>query len=139
MLKKTITYTDYDGNERVEDFYFNLSKAEMMELELSKLGGWHAYVERIIKKSDNVEMMNIIKALVCMSYGEKDESGRRFMKSEELTRGFLETEAYSVLMSEIMSSTDSMANFFTAIIPPIPEEDMAEFEKAKLELMKAKE
>lgn len=123
MLKKTITYTDYKGKERTEDFYFNLSKAELMEMELTTDGGMSDHIERIIKAQNQPEIVKIFKELLLKAYGEKSEDGRRFIKSAELSEAFAQTEAYSDLFMELSSDADKAAEFFNSIIPPIPEED----------------
>lgn len=117
MLKKTITYTDYNGEERKEDFYFNLSKAELAEMELSSEGGLEAKINRIINSRDTKELIAIFKDIVLNSYGEKSDDGRRFMKSEELKKAFSETEAYSNLFMELAFDADKASEFINGIIP----------------------
>lgn len=117
MLKKTITFTDYDGNERTEDFYFNLTKAELVELESSIHGGYLESMRRIISAQDNPTIMREFKQMILRSYGEKSSDGRRFVKSEELSKAFSETEAYSELFMEFFQNPDKAAAFFTGIIP----------------------
>ena len=117
MLKKTITYMDYDGNKRTEDFYFNLSKAEAVELAYSEKGGLQKYVERIIAADDNKKLIAIFKELILMAYGEKDLDGRRFIKSPELSAAFSQTEAYSQLFIELASVTESAIAFVNGIAP----------------------
>lgn len=118
MLKKTIKYTDYDGNEREEDFYFNISKAELARMESSVLGGFKKYLEKITQAQDNVSIMKTFKELVHMSYGEKSADGRRFIKSEELSTSFEQTEAYSELIIELLSDDGvAAAKFVQGILP----------------------
>ena len=117
MLKKTITYTDYDGNERTEDFYFNINKAEAAELELSTTGGLSGMIEKISQTQDIPEIIKIFKKLILMAYGEKSPDGKRFVKSEELSKAFSETEAYPELFMELASDPDKAAKFFEGIIP----------------------
>lgn len=117
MLKKTITYTDYNDQERTEDFYFNLNKAELAELELSVSGGLSEMIKKIIAEENTPEIMKMFKKLLLMSYGEKSEDGRRFIKSEELTEAFTQTEAYSQLFFELGSNAEEAANFINGIIP----------------------
>ena len=95
MIKKTIEYVDYNGENRKEEFYFNLSKAEVMELEMSKNGGLSEYIQRIVKSSDNAAIMALFKEIICKAYGEKSLDGKRFIKNKELTDAFVQTEAYS--------------------------------------------
>ena len=97
MLKKTIQYVDYNGVERKEDFYFNLSKAEVTEMELSVDGGLANMLEQIVNSKDNKRIVELFKNIILKAYGEKSPDGRRFMKSEEISQAFAETEAYSEL------------------------------------------
>lgn len=117
MLKKTITYQDYNGNEITEDFYFNLSKAEVTEMELSRTGGLSNYIERIVAAKDVPAIINEFKYLILKSYGVKSEDGKRFIKSEELSQAFAQTEAYTELFVELVSDAEAAANFVNGIIP----------------------
>lgn len=117
MLKKTITYTDYNENERTEDFYFNLTKAEVMEMEMSTSGGLAETITKIIAAQDAPSIIKIFKDLVLKAYGEKSPDGKRFIKSEELSAAFSQTEAYSQLFMELATDADSAAAFVNGIIP----------------------
>lgn len=117
MLKKTINYTDYNGTQRTEDFYFNLTKAELMEMELSTTGGLAGMIERIVASQDAPAIIKIFKELVLKAYGEKSADGKRFMKSEELSTAFAQTEAYSILFMELATDSDAAAKFVNGIIP----------------------
>ena len=117
MLKKTMTFKDYNGNERTEDFYFNLTKAEVTEWELSLSGGIANKIEKIIAAQDQTEIINIFKELILMSYGEKSDDGRRFIKSDKLSKDFTHTEAYSDLFMELASDAEAAAAFVTGVIP----------------------
>ena len=117
MLKKTITYTDYNGHQRTEDFYFNLNKAELVELELSASGGLTVMMDRIIAAEDNPTLFKIFKDLVLKAYGIKSDDGRRFIKNQEVRDDFAQTEAYSVLVMELVSDAEKAAEFFNLIIP----------------------
>lgn len=118
MLKKTITYEDYDGNQRTEDFYFNLSKAEVVDF-LTTSGGYtlDKVVDKLVKSENAKEIMDIFKDLIYRSYGEKSLDGRRFIKTEEVKNNFIETEAYSVLYMELVADPKKAAEFFNGIIP----------------------
>ena len=96
MLKKTITYTDYNGVERKEDFYFNLTKAELMEMEMSTEGGLAERIQKVVDTKDVPSIIKIFKDLVLKAYGEKSADGKRFIKSKELSEAFAQTEAYSI-------------------------------------------
>lgn len=117
MLKKTFVYTDYNGNKREEDCYFNLSKAECMEMELSTNGGMKSYLERIVKEQDQEKIVKIFKELILKSYGIKSDDGKHFRKSPEISADFASTEAYSELFMELATDADAAAKFITAVLP----------------------
>lgn len=119
MLKKTITYTDYNGTERTEDFYFNLSKAEITEMEMSTSGGLVEMINRIVAAQDAPAIINTFKKLVLKAYGEKSPDGKRFIKSEELSTAFSQTEAYSNLFMELATDADAAAKFVNGIVPAV--------------------
>ena len=123
MLKKTITYNDYNGNERTEDFYFNLTKAEIMEMELGTTGGLAEMLTRIVAAQDAPAIIKMFKDIVLKAYGEKSPDGKRFIKSEELSTAFSQTEAYSQLCMELATDADEAAKFINGIVPPIPKQD----------------
>lgn len=122
MLKKPITYTDYNGMERTEYFYFNLTKAELAEMELSVDGGYAEMAQRIADTKNGPELIKIFKELILKAYGEKSLDGRQFMKVDEkgnpLSIGFSQTEAYSQLFMELATDANAASEFFMGIIPP---------------------
>lgn len=117
MFKWTNTYIDYNGVERTEDFYFNLTKAELMEMELGTIGGLSELVQKVITTKDAPTIIKIFKDLVLRSYGEKSPDGRRFIKTDEITAAFAQTEAYSNLFMELATDADAAAAFVNNIIP----------------------
>lgn len=117
MLKKTITYPDYNGVSRTEDFYFHLSKAESMEMEMSTTGGLSEMIRRIVAAQDTPAIIKIFKELILKAYGEKSPDGKRFIKSEEISKAFSETEAYSILFMELATDADAAAKFVNGILP----------------------
>ena len=117
MLKKTITYTDYNGNERTEDFYFNLTKAEVMEMELSIAGGMTETIKRIVASQDTAHIVKIFKDLILQAYGVKSLDGKRFIKNEDVRDEFAQTEAYSILFTELATDADAAAKFVNGILP----------------------
>ena len=117
MLKKTITYTDYNGVERKEDFYFNLSKAEVMEMELSTTGGLAEMIKRIVAAQDQPAIIKVFKDRILKAYGEKSPDGKRFIKSPELSDAFAQTEAYSILFMELATNDEAAAKFINGIVP----------------------
>lgn len=118
MLKKTIKYTDYNGEEKEQDFYFNLNKAELLEMELSAEGGLEATIKRLMDEKNGREIVAMFKKLILQSYGEKTQDGR-FAKSEEATRKFTETVAYAELFTELATDADAAAAFVNGIIPQV--------------------
>ena len=117
MIKKTIAYEDYNGVERKEDFYFNLSKAEVMEMEMSTAGGLAEMIQRVVAAQDQVAIIKIFKDLILKAYGVKSPDGKRFIKSKELSDEFSQTEAYSQLFMELATDADAAANFVNGIVP----------------------
>lgn len=119
MLKKTITYTDYNRVERKEDFYFNLTKAEIMEMEMSTSGGLTEMINRIVAAQDAPAIIKIFKELVLKAYGVKSPDGKRFIKSDELATEFAQTEAYSQLFMELATDADAASAFVNGIVPNV--------------------
>jgi hypothetical protein len=120
MLKKTISYTDYDGNERTEDFYFNLSKAEITMMEMSFDGGMTKMLDKIVAAKEGKRIMEVFKDLILRSYGEKSPDGRRFIKNNELREAFEQTVPYSMLFVELCTDAKAAAVFVEGIVPSIP-------------------
>lgn len=117
MLVRTMTYTDYNGVERTEDFLFNLSKGELTEMELTTEGGLLQKLDTIIKSKDKVVIYNTFKAIILKAYGEKSEDGKRFRKDPELTKAFTETEAFSDLIVELTTDDNAAVAFIEGILP----------------------
>ena len=121
MLKKSITYTDYNGTERTEDFYFNLTKAEIMEMEMSTTGGLAEMIQKVVNAQDAPAIIKVFKDLVLKAYGEKSADGKRFVKVNDagvpLSIAFSQTEAYSQLFMELATDAEAAANFVNGIVP----------------------
>lgn len=117
MLKKTITYTDYNGLERTEDFYFNLTKAEAAEMMMSTSEGFDKMILRIVEENDAPAIIKVFKELILKAYGVKSSDGKRFIKSKELSDEFSQTEAYSQLFMELASDADAAAAFINNVLP----------------------
>lgn len=117
MLKETITYTDYNGVERTEDHYFNLTEAEVMEMEMSTAGGLAEQITAIVNAKDAPSIIKIFKDLILRSYGIKSADGKRFQKSEEISTAFAQTEAYSKLFMKLATDADAAARFVNGIVP----------------------
>ena len=124
MYKKTITYTDYNGENRTEDFYFNLSQAEIAEMSMSVNGGLENFLLNMMQKKDSSETIKWFKTFVLKVYGEKTLDGKYFRKSEEISNNFESCEAYSVLIMELLTpgNENKAAEFFNAIVPDVPPE-----------------
>lgn len=117
MLKKTIKYTDFDGNSRTEDHYFNLTPAELTEMELSLNGGLSQLLEKILRENDQKRIIEYFKKIVLMSYGEKSLDGRRFLKNDQIREEFASTAAYSEIFMELATDADAAAAFVNGIMP----------------------
>ena len=133
MYVKTIEYKDYLGNQRKEDVYFNLSEAEIMEMELSKEGGFDQWITRIANAQNTPELIKLFKQLILMAYGERSLDGKSFLKKDPatgrpLSEQFEQTAAYSVIFMELATNTEAATEFINKVIP----ENAAEaIEKAK--------
>lgn len=117
MLKITKTYTDFNGNERNEDFYFNLSKAEVMKMEMSTSGGLAEHIQRVVKAQDSAEIIAIFEKLVLDAYGVKSADGKRFEKNAQIRDEFAQTQAYSDIFVELATNADKAVEFVNGIIP----------------------
>ena len=120
MFKKTITYTDYNGEKRTEDFYFNLTKAEIAELQVSKNGTLSEYIQRIRQTNDIPELAKLFKTIILTAYGEKSLDGKYFWKERDghkLADDFAQTEAFSDLYIELAQNDDAAADFLMKLIP----------------------
>ena len=117
MYKIREKYEDYDGNERVEEFYFNLTKAEITDMELTTEGGMSAMLNRIIAAKDTSKLIAVFKGLILRSYGQKSPDGRRFIKSDELTKEFTETPAYSQIYLRLATDDKAATEFVNNVIP----------------------
>jgi hypothetical protein len=117
MYKKTVNYTDYNDVPRTETFYFNLTKAEVLEMELGTVGGLSAMIQGVIDAKDTPALIKIFKDLVLKAYGEKSPDGKRFIKSPELSEAFSQTEAYSDIFMELATNDEEASKFVKGITP----------------------
>lgn len=117
MLKKTITYEDFNGEEVSEDFFFHLSKAELIELEMSQEGGLSSWLKKVVAAEDGKSIIAEFKKIILSAYGKKSEDGRRFIKNQDLRDEFESSEAYSVLFVELVTDADAAANFVNGVVP----------------------
>lgn len=135
MLKKLIKYTDYNGVEREEPFYFNLTKAEIMKMELSTDGGFAEFIAKVVQTKDNKELVNLFERFILAAYGEKSDDGKRFMKSEAISANFASTEAYSNLFMELLTDAQAATDFINGLAPndtPIDQEQAKKFLEEKM-------
>lgn len=117
MIKKEITYTDFNGDKRTEDFYFNMSMDDIVEMGFSYEEGMEEYLHKIIDTEDVKEIYYTFKKIVLDSYGEKSEDGRRFIKSKELSEAFSQTSAFSELLISFIKDSSKAADFINALVP----------------------
>lgn len=117
MIIKKITYTDYDGNERTEEFFFNLSKAETLEMEMEIDGGMGKMLTKIVETHDQPKLVKMFKQIILKAYGEKSADGKRFIKSPSLSEAFSQTEAYSELFMELATNEEAATAFVKGILP----------------------
>lgn len=122
MYKKRIKYVDYNGTEREEDFYFNLTRSELTEMEFSSSGGLQNYIQKIIDAQNGKEIITVMKNLILKSYGVKSLDGKYFNKSEEISEAFSHTEAYDILFMELATDDKAAADFVNGIIPKMDTE-----------------
>lgn len=118
MVKKTITYEDFNGEKRTEDHLFNLTKSEIVEWESSIEGGMSSWLERVASGKKVPEIIATVKEFILRSYGEKSPDGRRFCKSNERSNAFYETPAYDVMFMEFMEDPNKFVDFIKAVMPP---------------------
>ena len=134
MLKKTMTYEDFNGVSRTEDFYFNLSKAEIASMELGTEGGLAEMLKRIVAAKDTKKIIEVFKDILLKAYGIKSDDGRRFIKSEELSKEFSETEAFSDLFIQLATDGTAASDFINAIIPKISKDHFPDQQKVNLQI-----
>ncbi len=116
MIKESITYTDLNGVERTEDFYFDLSKPEIVRMQASEKGGYDVQLKSIASGSNGALIMEFFETFIKSAYGEKSDDGRRFMKSEEISKAFMETPAYEVLFEKLVTDADAAAEFINKVM-----------------------
>lgn len=117
MHKRTITYPGYDGTMYTEDFYFNISRAEVVDMQMSVVGGYEEKIKKISAAKDEVELYKLFKEFIMNSYGVKSDDGKRFIKRPELTEAFMQSEAYSELLMELCANDTNGAEFINAVLP----------------------
>ena len=138
MLKKTIEYEDFNGEKVSEDFFFHLSKAELVELELSHQGGLSESLQKIIADEDGKSIIAEFKNIILSAYGKRSEDGKRFVKNATVREEFESSEAYSALFMELVTNADAAVEFINGIIPTNLGEEAAKITGADLEVVKTK-
>lgn len=131
MLKKTITYKDYNDVEITEDLYFNLSKPELVKMQMSEDGGFYNLLDKVQKTKDTKKIMEIFDKILLMSYGEKSPDGKKFLKSEEISKNFQSTEAYNIIFMELISDAKKASDFINGIIPKLTDSEKSQIEAAQ--------
>lgn len=129
MFTKTITYEDFNGLVRKENYYFHFSEDEIIEMELSNEGGFADFLKRIVEAKDQALLIKEFKKFILKAYGEKSPDGRRFMKSDEISKAFSETPAYTKLYMELAFNAEAASKFIKALIP----DDIADRVKAYID------
>lgn len=131
MIAKTMTYKDFNNVERTETFYFNLTPAEAIEMEVMESGGLGVYIDRIIQEQDAKKIIEIFKDLILRSYGVKSNDGKHFLKDEKLRTAFASTNAYSDLFMQLATNAEMASAFVNGIVPQMTEEEIARFSGKK--------
>lgn len=131
MLKKTYTYTDYNGVTRTETFYFHFTEAEILDMEMSAEGGFAERVQKIIDAKDQSALMKVIKNFVIDAYGVKSDDGRRFIKNEEVKTAFVESPAFSDIFMDMVTNDELAAEFVNGVIPDTMKKRFSEIAAAK--------
>lgn len=134
MLAKKIPYTDFNGNPREETFYFNLSKAEILEMELGVAGGMTKLIESMVAAEDGPGLAKFYKDIILKSYGEKSLDGKRFIKSQEIRDAFEQTDAYSELYMELVTDRDKASEFVRGIMPAQAVQQVSDHNKPELKM-----
>ena len=117
MIKKTITYEDFNGGKQTEDVYFHLSKTELIDLEYSFEGGLTEILPELIKDKNIPKILELFKSIILKSYGKRSEDGRTFIKNEEEAQEFLKSPVFDALFMELLSSPETATAFIGGIIP----------------------
>ena len=125
MIKKTVTYTDYNGVERTESFYFHFSEAEILDMEMSTEGGFAERVRRIVDAKQQTELLKVIKQFVYDAYGVKSDDGKRFIKNDEVKTAFIESPAYSKIFMEMLGDDKIAAEFVNGVVPANMKDELA--------------
>lgn len=135
MLKKTITYKNFNNEEVSEDFYFHLTEAEITKLEMGQKGGLSEALKRIIESEDGAGVIEILQHIILTAYGKRSEDGKRFIKNDLLRQEFESTQAFSDLFMEMATNADAASTFVNGIIPGDMAEKVAKLTGADLSIV----
>lgn len=139
MLKKSITYENFDEEEATEDFFFHLSKAELIKLEMSYKGGLEASIQRIIAAEDGKAIIEEFENIILLSYGKRSDDGKRFVKNDQIREEFKSSEAYSALFMELVTNSTAAAEFVAGVIPKNLADEAAKIAGADLKVVEPQE
>lgn len=139
MLKRPITYEDFNGDTVTEEFYFNLTKSEIIELEVDMEGGLSDWLAKIVKTENHKEIVGQFKRIVLLAYGEKSPDGRRFIKTDQMREEFAQTAAYNALFMELATNDNAAAEFITGIMPKDMQGEVEKSVQEEIEAAKAPE
>ena len=117
MHKETITYEDWNGVERTEDFYFNLTEQELVKMDVQENSALQDKIDKVIKAKSQQEILDLFEKIVYVSYGVKSEDGKRFIKSKEVKDAFLESPAYSMIYMMLATDAQAASKFVNEIMP----------------------
>ena len=138
MLKKTITYEDYNGKERTEDFYFHMTKPKIMTLEYSVPGGLSNFIDRALKRGDEKDVLDLINILIVNTYGVKSDDGRRFIQNDEVATEFMESPAYEKFIFDVLDSVENAEAFIQGVMPSDVAAAVAEAKKEEAKKAESK-
>lgn len=116
MIAKTVKYTDFNGNEREERLYFNLSKTELTKMQVGMEGGFDKYIKGVVESGNHAKLIEIFDELIIKAYGQKSEDGSRFIKSKTAQEEFAQSVAYDELFMEIASDEKAAVEFMNGIL-----------------------
>lgn len=135
MIKKTVTCTDFDGNEYTEDYFFHLTKGDLIDWTTED-GGLVDKITNIANEDDPLKIIPIMKKILIRSYGVKTPDGRGFVKDPEVVKNFQYTEAFSELYTELSTNADKAVEFIEGILPKFDAETQKKLDEAKAQYEK---
>lgn len=134
MLKRTFTYTGPDGNEHKDTWYFSLSKADLLKLNMGSFGGLEDLMKRLVREDRPKEIVDMFESMILSSVGEKSPDGRRFIRSKEIQEDFYQTDAYSQLFCELVQSGEKLKEFILSVVPDDVRQQVAAADAAQVKV-----